>query len=155
MAKISQQQLEYRIGELGSLSLAAVFENPYTMKLEYVAKRNKTEAQIKFERDGKEIDPLFGGGHGPADIASFSLRCSTLSLANPPLDNVIVMDEPFKNINDDTRELHRNAALMVKEVSEKLGLQFVITSQIPELREVADKIFKVSIKNSVSIIKEV
>ena len=155
VAKQTQEQLEYRISELVSLSLAAVFPNPYKMRLIYEMKYNKTEAQLVFERDGNIIDPLSGGGYGPVDIASFALRCSLWSLKNKELDNVIIMDEPFKNINDPTRKLHRNAALMLKEISERIGVQFILTSQIPELEEVADTVFSVKMINNVSEVTEV
>lgn len=155
IAKETQEQLEYRISELVSLSLSAVFPNPYAMRLLYEMKYNKTEAQLVFEREGNVIDPLSSGGYGPVDIASFALRCSLWSLRNKELDNVIILDEPFKNINDATRKLHRNAAAMLKEVSEKIGVQFILTSQIPEIEEIADTVFDVKMEAGVSEVKQI
>lgn len=155
VAKETQEQLEYRVSELVSLSLAAVFPNPYTMQLKYEIKRNKTEAQLLFARGKQIIDPMESAGHGPVDVSEFALRCSLWSLQSGSIDNVLVLDEPFRHINDETRRLHRNAVLMVKEISTKLGLQFIIVSQIPEFRDIADTIFKVSNENDVATVKQV
>lgn len=154
-AKKTQQQLEYKISELVSLSQQAVFKDPYSLRLIYEMKRNKTEAQLIFERDGNQIDPLEEGGYGPVDVSSFSLRASLWSLKRSKLDNILILDEPFKNINDDTRRLHQNVAEMVFEVSKKLNLQILMTSQIPEMREIADFVFEVKKKKGVSIVKNI
>lgn len=155
VAQQTQQQLEYRISELVSLALSSVFENPYELKLEYELKRNKTEAQLMFQRDGKLVDPLGSTGYGAVDIAGFGLRCALMSLSQKNLAKVLILDEPFKNINDKTRNLHRRAAEMVSEISKKLGLQVIVVSQIPEFEDVADSIFEVQLKKEVSHVKRI
>lgn len=153
-AKKTQQQLEYKISELVTLSQQAVFKDSYSLRLIYEMKRNKTEAQLIFDRHGYQIDPLEEGGYGPVDVAGFSLRASLWSLRKSKLDNILILDEPFKNINDDSRRLHQNVAEMVSEVSKKLNLQILMTSQIPEMREIADVVFEVKKKKGISIVKE-
>ena len=46
VARQTQEQLQFRISELVSMALAAVFEDPYTFHLEFVIRRGKTEADI-------------------------------------------------------------------------------------------------------------
>ena len=152
VAQRTQQQFEYRISELVSLALSAVFENPYELKLSYELKRNKTEASLKFFRNEKLVDPLNSSGYGAVDIAGFGLRCALMSLSQKELDKVLILDEPFKNLS---KEYIPKAALMIKEISEKLGLQIIMVTHTPEFAEAADKIFKVSIKNKVSEIQEI
>ena len=154
-AKKTQQQLEYSISELVTLSQQAVFKDPYALRLIYEMKRNKTEAQLLFERDGNQIKPLEESGYGPVDIANFTLRASLWSIRKHSLDNVLILDEPFKNINDNTRQLHRNAAKMLSKISKQLNLQLILTSQIPEINEIADKVFEVKKKKDTSYIKEI
>lgn len=154
VAKRTQQQLEDKISNLVSLSLS-VFPEPIKFQLEYNIKRNKTEAELWFVVNNHKINPIKEGGHGYTDVAGFALRCAMWSIKPAKLDNVIWFDEPLKNINDRTREVHRKVASMIKQLSEKQGIQFIITSQIPELDEVADKIFEVSKVKGQSKIKEI
>lgn len=143
VAKKTQQQLEIKISDLVSLSLS-IFPEPIKFKLEYNIKRNKTEAELWFIVNDHKINPIKSGGHGHVDVAGFALRCAMWSIRPDKLDNVIWSDEPFKNINDRSREAHRKLAVMIKQISIKQGIQFIITSQIPELEDVADRIFEVS-----------
>ena len=52
VAFLTQEQLEFQISELVSMAMAAVFPEPYKLKLEFVVKRDRTQAELWFERDG-------------------------------------------------------------------------------------------------------
>ena len=75
--------------------VVAVFDDPYTLRVEFVEKRGKTECELWFaqtkeeEEEGNEdgergrevlIDPLAGSGGGPVDVAAFALRIAIWSL---------------------------------------------------------------------------
>lgn len=139
----TQQQLQYHISDITSLALDAVFDNPYELKVEFVQRRNKTECDLIFVRDGMEIDPIEASGVGAIDVASFALRIASWSMMQPRTRNTIILDEPFKFLSTNFQE---GASNMIKELSEKLNLQFIIVTHEEELLSSADKIFKVSIK---------
>lgn len=149
-SKETQDKLQYHITELGSMALEAVFGEGIKLGLEFEEKRGKTEAGLSFLRRSEDIwnntSPLEADSGGAADIAAFALRCSLWSLMRPRTESIIVLDEPFKNINDPSREMHRRAAEMVKEVSEKLDMQFIIVTAVPELEEIADNVIRVERK---------
>ena len=86
-------------------------------------------------------------GGGPIDIASFALRIASWSLQRPIRSNTIILDEPMKNLS---KEYQEQGALMLQEVSRKLGIQFIIVTHEPVLARFADKTFNVSIKNGIS-----
>ena len=144
IAKQTQEKFEYRISTLVSLALSAVFEDPYEMKLKYDTKRNKTEARIVLVKNGFEYDPLSATGGGVVDIVSFALRIALWSLAAPKSDNVIIADEPFKMLSAD---LQYKAGLMLKKLSEQIGLQFIIVTHNENLVEFGDRVFKISINS--------
>ena len=144
VARLTQEELEYHVSEITSLSLDAIFPDPYALKLEFAIRRGKTEADIMFERNGELFHPLSASGGGPVDVAAFGLRTSLWSLARPRSRNVLVLDEPFRFLS---KNLQPRAADMLKEVSTKLGLQLVILTHETELIEKADRVFSVSIKN--------
>jgi DNA repair exonuclease SbcCD ATPase subunit len=147
----TMSQISFHISDITSLALEAVFDNPYRLVTDFVQRRNKTECDLYFERDGNRVDPLSASGVGAVDIASFALRIASWSMNRPHSRNVIILDEPFKCLSDNYQE---KASQMVKELSEKLGLQFVIVTHNDILASYADRTFEVSIKNGISKVKQ-
>lgn len=146
----TQRQLQFHISDITSLALDAVFPDPYELKVDFVERRNTTECDLTFERDGNTFDPLDSSGYGPVDIASFALRVVSWILQTPQSRNTIILDEPFRFLSKEYRE---PAAKMVKELSDKLGIQFIIITHDPVLTQYADKVIEVKLKNGKSIVK--
>jgi DNA repair exonuclease SbcCD ATPase subunit len=147
----TQQQLQYHISDITSLALESIFDEPYELKVEFVERRNKTECDLLFVRNGERIDPISASGGGAVDVAAFALRIASWSMKRPRTRPVIVMDEPLRFLSEDLQE---KASLMIKELSKKLKLQFVIITHEPTLATYADKEFRVTIKNGISNVKE-
>lgn len=145
----TQQQLHYHISDITSLALEGVFDNPYKLILDFVERRGKVECDILFEREGTTIKPKRASGFGTLDIASLALRIACWSMQSPRTRSTIVIDEPFRNLSD---KYHEPASQMVKEISEKLCIQFIISTHTPALATYADKEFKVSIRNGISLV---
>jgi DNA repair exonuclease SbcCD ATPase subunit len=148
----TQQGLQYHISEITSLALQAVFDNPYELVVEFVQRRNKTECDLAFARDGMILEPLESSGGGAVDVAAFSLRVASWSMQRPRTRAVLILDEPFKQLKGD--DANRRALEMVHEVSEKLGLQVIMVSDERTSREdiidAADRVFDVSLSGGVS-----
>lgn len=136
----TQESLSYHIGEITTLALEAVFEDPYELKVEFLERRNKTECDLYFERDGERIEPMDASGGGAVDIAAFALRIASWSMMHPKLRNTIILDEPMKNLSKDMQE---KASLMLQEISKKLGIQFIIVTHEETLTKYADRVFMV------------
>ena len=149
VAKETQEEFSYRIEAPISLALAAVYpENPYKMVAKFeVTGRGTTECHLDFERDGNLINPLDASGGGPVDVASFALRVSAWSLAQPRSRAILVLDEPFKWVSRNKIAL---AGQMLHALSDQLNLQVIVVSHIPELIDTADRIIEVSIEDGVS-----
>ena len=123
VAKQTQQELEYHISEVVSTALSSVFDDPYEFKVEFVIKRGKTEADLYFIRRKERVDPLSASGGGVVDVASFALRIALWNLLKGQISNTIWLDEPFKMLS---RELQPKAGEMIKMLSDKLKIQFII-----------------------------
>ena len=148
----TQQTLQVHISDITTLALEAVFPNPYELQVEFVQRRNKTECDLLFVRDGEAVDPLEATGGGAVDVASFALRIASWSMQRPKSRNTIILDEPMRFLSEDLQE---HASQMLKELSEKLGIQFIIITHNDTLAKYADKLFRVSYHKGVSnIIKE-
>lgn len=147
----TQQALQFHISDIATLALESIFNEPYKLKLDLVERRNKTECDILFERNGELFNPLDASGGGPVDVAAFALRIASWSMAVKRTRNTIILDEPMRFLSAEYQE---NASEMIKEISKKLGIQFIIITHEPTYAAYADRTFTVSIKNGVSQVKQ-
>lgn len=147
----TQQELQYHISDITSLALEAVFDDPYELVAEFIQRRNKTECDLLFQRNGQRVDPLSASGGGAVDVAAFALRIASWSMQRPRSRNTIILDEPMRFLSVD---LQQRASQMIKQISEQLGLQFIIITHEPTLTSSADKTFEVTIKKGISKITE-
>ena len=115
--------------------------------MDFEIKRSQTEAQCWFVRNGERIRPMDAAGGGAVDIASFALRVTLWSLGKTA--PVIVLDEPVKFVS---RDLQSRAGLMMRELSERLGLQFIIVSHDPDIIEGAHRTFRAQMKEGRSLL---
>lgn len=143
----TQQQLQFHISDITSLALESVFNEPYQLKVEFVQRRNKTECDLKFVRDDSEMDPLTASGGGAVDVAAFALRIASWSMAHPRTRSTIILDEPLRFLSVDNQE---KASRMIKEISQRLGVQFIIVTHESTLASYADRVFEVSIRKGKS-----
>jgi hypothetical protein len=148
IAEATQRKLQYQISELSTMAEGVIFNDPYEVKFEFVQKRGQTEAERYFVKNGNLIEPMEATGHGPVDIASFASRISLWMLARERTRNTFILDEPFKNLNGS--QYQEATWKLVKMLSERLRIQFIIVTQIDGLTEQADKAFRVVQENGVS-----
>lgn len=151
VAKLTQQELEIHISELVSLALEAVFSRPYKLVLAFELRRNRSEADLLLEdEEGNRVNPMDAVGGGVVDVAAFALRIALWSLKRPRPRAVMILDEPFRFLS---RGLQIRASTMIKEISDKLGIQFIIVSHEENLLEAADCTFTVENWKGVSAVK--
>lgn len=148
---VTQKQLQYHIADIVSVALQGVFDEPYKLVLNFEERRGKTECEILFERKGNLINPIDEAGGGVADIAAFALRIASWAMQTPRTRNTIVLDEPFKHLQ---KNLHSRASEMIKQLSQQLGIQFIIITHEQDLGLYADKVFTVTQFNGVSKVEE-
>jgi len=139
VAEATQKHIEFHISSIVTMALQSVFPDPYTFELRFLQRRNKTEADLIFIKNGNETDDLLNaGGGGPADIASFALRIALWSIKKT--QPVQILDEPMRFVS---RDLQTKVSMLMKELSDKLGVQFIVVSHIPELCGEAHNIIKI------------
>lgn len=129
LAEEVQQTVHTRLAQVVSHALSSVFDEPYQFDITFERKRNRTEAVLSFVRDGETVDPMTASGGGVVDVASFALRLACLVLSQRR--HLLFMDEPMKFVSADLRP---RVATMIQEMSEKLGVQFVIVTHDPEFQ---------------------
>ena len=149
--KYTQTYLKDYIEGLVSQALQAVFEDDYQFIVDFDIKRNQVETKFHLQVKDQKMELKDTCGGGILDVASFALRVVLWSIQNPKSDNVIILDEPLKFLHGKME----NAMKMLKDLSKKLEIQFIIVSQIPEIAEQADKLFEVTLNDEYSIVKEI
>lgn len=126
IAQLVQQQAHERIEGVVSKCLAAVFGDMYGFKIRFDRKRGKTEASLLLLRDGHEIENVLDSDSGGVvDVAALALRLSCIVLSKPTLKRVMILDEPFRNLDLKNRE---NIRILLEELSLDFGVQFLIVT---------------------------
>ena len=156
VAEQTQNELTYHISEIVSLALSSVSDDPYSLKLDFIPKRGKTEAEFRFERNGYIIkDPWWGSGLGMVDVAAFTLKPALWNLQTPRTRNTLILDEPFKHLKGEKE--NRKIIKMVKEISKRLNLQIIMVSDervdLKEIEKGADRIFSFSKRKNETTVK--
>lgn len=146
VAKRTQEQLKFHVEDVVQLAIDALFPDEYVFSMEFDIKHGRTSCSLVFKKNGYPVDILKAAGGGLVDIASLALRIAIWSIGRT--DNVLILDEPVARIQP--AELQAEAWAIIKELSKKLNLQFIIVSNSTNNGEaihmVADKEFKVTKK---------
>jgi DNA repair exonuclease SbcCD ATPase subunit len=146
----TQEVLRIQIADVVQSALDTVFPDVYKFSVEFEIKRGRTECKLVFKQGEFEVDILSSDGGGIVDIASLALRVAAWSLGTSC--NTLILDEPGKFVS---RNLVGQFAEIIKELSDKLNLQVIMVSHVPELIENSDKVFKVELEKGVSHVKEI
>lgn len=142
-AVLTQTYLEGHISSIVTNALQSVFyEKNLEFKVEFDKKRNSTECNLTILDDGEEYDLLEDKGFGVSDVSSFALRVAYILLDS--VDNVIIMDEPFRNLD---KERTPYASKMVSELCKKVGMQLIVSTHIDDLTESADNVIRLKLKS--------
>jgi DNA repair exonuclease SbcCD ATPase subunit len=120
------------------MAMASVFPDPYEFRVRFIQRRNRTECDLFFVKNEEECDPLTAAGGGAVDVAGFALRVAVWSLKKTR--NVFILDEPFRFLSVN---LQAKCSAMMKEISDKLKVQVILVSHLPNIIESADKVFKI------------
>ena len=126
VAMLIQQRAHKKIEGVVNKCLEAIFNKLYQFKIEFERKRGRTEAKLILLKDGHEIrDVLDADSGGVIDVAALALRLSCIVLAKPTLKRIIIMDEPFRNLDATNREHMR---ILLEELSNDFKVQFIIVT---------------------------
>lgn len=173
VAQLTQKELEYHVSELVTLAMAAVFDDPYEFEVDFVQRRNRTECDLWFVRNGKRVDPMSCSGGGAQDVAAFALRVSLWTLSQQRTQNTFILDEPLTALKGDkcrrcgvekrrhstnptacksyvSNEMPQKGFLMIHEISKKVGLQIIMASHIQDQIDKADREIQVRLVDGVS-----
>lgn len=156
VAKQTQTKFKEYVENLVTMAIRAVYEDrSIRFLLDFEINRNKSEALMRVQEGTKEpYTPEDEMGGGIIDMIGMALRIVLWSIESPRSRNVIIADEPMKNLGHG--KLLTRAGNILKEISHKLGFQLILVTHEPELVQIADKAWRVThngVHSEVAVLK--
>jgi len=137
---LAQTEFKGAVEALVTEALHYVFGDNYAFEIESTIARNQAEAQMWVSIDGVRHSLKDELGGGVVDTISFVLKVVFWALQINRTEPVLIFDEPMKNL--DSGRL-KDVGRMMRSLSERLHLQFLIVSHEQGLIEIADRSYRV------------
>jgi hypothetical protein len=137
---LTQKQFTDYISQTVTYVLQSIYCNrDLKFIVDFKIDRGKSSCHLMVQEGSKDpYEPESQSGGGVLDVISFALRIVMWSLSEPRTINTLWLDEPMKFLGEEGNLLQRAVAVM-KELSERLPMQMILTTHIPILAEMADK----------------
>lgn len=149
---VSRDFVKTEVEKLVTQGLRAIFADPnIEFKIDFVTKRNQTEADfviIKGEKEQISGDILYTSGGGLVDIISISLRMIIMQLLK--VKGPLLLDEPGKFISAQYIE---NFGRFLTQISKTFNRQIIMITHNEKLASFADNLLKVSQSNGIAKVK--
>lgn len=148
-AQETQEQLRYQLTDIVQSTIDTVFPGRYKFCIEFDVSRGKSSASMYLEKNGLRLDPMVSNGGGVGDLVALGLRMACWVIGRT--DNVLIMDEPYKNLSANFRPIMGE---ILKNLSRRLGLQIILVTHDTEIISNADKVFTLGLKGDRTVVKE-
>lgn len=155
VASTERNRVKQKIENLITSCLHLVYDDSYSIEFDYGVKANKTSVEIYIIRkckNGMEVKRTIDGhGGGVADTVALPLKLIVL-MNDKKFDKILIADEPGKHLDVDRVE---KFAQFIKDISEKLNVQVIISSHFKCMSDYANNIHKVTMDDSVSRVERI
>ena len=142
---------EKTLGDIVSRGLSAVFGEEIQVTIESRIVRDTTSMTLKLTQHGVALGNIIDSTGGSiVSVLNVLLKVWMIVNLKPQLTRVLILDEPFAAVEQ--RHLPAIGQLL-RELSERLGIQFIIVSHEPELIDAADIVHAVQTDGTVETIK--
>lgn len=152
-SEYTRTSVKAKIESIANMALKTVFPDKEII-FKLIPNKNKRGLYyVPYVETNGVITPLDDSkGGGVLDIISICLRISYLRIFKGQLEQVLILDEPFKNIDAIRREF---AIKWLKTISSEMEIQFIIVTHIEQLMESADKKYVFELRGDTTIAKVV
>lgn len=143
----SQSKVLRAIESLVTMAIQSVYDRPFKYKLELKSTKQSLLAKPFITEDKRIFDDIERDlGGGIIDIISFAQRIVFWSLQGEKTKALFIFDEPFKNLG----ALTERASQMLRRISKKLNITFIVVTHDERLKENADKVYNIEHKGGKS-----
>ena len=151
--RLTQDNFKAKVEPLVTLAIRSVFKDRYDFELRFEKKRNQLECYPTVLDGDHELTPKSDLGGSVVDIISFALRVILWAIEKPRSRNMILLDEPMKNLGQGEELIL--AGKIMKDVSTDLGLQLIVITHSPEFGEIADTAYIVEKYDKESFVMQI
>jgi len=131
---------EDALAALGGQSLSTIWEKPIGVKLETTIKRGVANLDIVLVKEGKKVRIKGGSGGSVAQVLGATLAIIVTLSSSPALRPLLVWDEPFNMVAAAQRPA---LCAVLRELTNRLGLQFLMSAHEDELMDAADTAYNI------------
>ena len=131
-----EQALASVVGE----GLSAVFGDEIELLFISDIKRDVAHLDMKLKTNGLVTSLMGAKGGSVINVLSVLLRVLLTISSRPEMRRVLILDEPFSMVS---AEYRAPLAQLLKEMAERLDVQFIITSHEPEISDAADVAYQI------------
>jgi DNA repair ATPase RecN len=135
----TQKELKKYIEETTTMALQTVYGDDYEFLIEFnYDKRDQIEIRFFIKHLGIKLEPRKDTcGGGVIDVCSFALRMICLTLEEPDVAAVLILDEPFKNVSAKYVPL---VGQTIVDIADLLNLQIIMVTHIEGFIETANNL---------------
>lgn len=147
---VAQKQVKDIMEELVTDVIQSVFGPEYKFVVDNTVRSNRPETFFYVEKNGLRhtIEDEHGGSL--AVLIAFALRVIICVITEEDIRKTIILDEPLKDA--DKRKLVFLGE-MIKQLTDSLGVQFIMVTHEEQLIAAADRAFRVSQENAISSVE--
>ncbi len=131
---------EEALAALGAQSLTTIWEKPFEVKLETTIKRGVAYLDIVLVKNGKRVRIKGGSGGSVAQVLGVTLRIIFTLSSSMGMRPLLVLDEPYNMVAAAQRPA---LCAVLRELSDRLGLQFLMSAHEDELMDAADVAYNI------------
>ena len=149
LAKQAQDKTALHLYKVVNMALSLVFDEPIEFKINIETKGDSVQATPVLIENNQEQSPKVSNGGGVLDIVSFALRVALLGMIKKDKTPIFILDEAFVHIGKSDLP---KAVMLMKTISEQMGVQIITVTHIKEIKDVADTLIVTEKQNGVSVV---
>lgn len=138
IANSRRGNMKGKIESIITEAVQLIYGSDLSVSMEYKTKNNRSHLDFKLIKktaNGDVSRNMSGFGGGVADAISVPLRLLVL-LGSKQTERVCVLDECYKHVS---KERIQNVAEFLKDISDKLGVQLIMSTHADEIKKIADR----------------
>lgn len=155
-ASFAREQSKVHIESMVTSCLRAVFGQEIQFIIEMQEANRRMQAQFliedKIDQQNYLFPPQEARGGGVVDVISLALRISFLLRTLPPMERILILDEPAKHVSEDY--IH-NVAELLLQIAEEFSMQIILVTHNRHLAYMGEKVYEVTADENHSHVQEI
>jgi len=150
-SSLKEDEIKTKIDKVITKGLKAIFpDESFESQIDFEIKRGQAVAEPKLVTGEMKTDIVDADSGGVANVVGFLYQLLILAQRKPRQRQIIIADEPFKNLS---KEYLEPTGAFIRMLSERLGIQIVLITHQDELKDIGDKVYRFSKVNERTLVE--